>query len=148
MLKFNEDPEVRAVIDTYVKAIGDKIPRSLADLIHVETENDGFQVIVPYWFPIVEYGRGPRKSNEDSGLLDRIYKWMAARNMFKSETDKGKANEAKQLTWYINHHGTYQFRNKIYRDIYNTETDLAKRMIEEKFRAKLVEVARGLVKLE
>jgi hypothetical protein len=148
MLKFNEDPEVRAVIDTYVKAIGDKIPRSLADLIHVETENDGFQVMVPYWFPIVEYGRGPRKNTEDHKLVERIYKWMAARNMFKSETDKGKQNEARQMTWYINHYGTSQFRKKIYRDIYNTETDLAKRMIEEKFRAKLVEVARGLVKLE
>lgn len=148
MLKFNEDPEVRAVIDDYVKAIGDKLPRSLAVLIHTETENDGFQVMVPYWFPIVEYGRGPRKSTEDSGLVERIYRWMAARNMFKSDTPKGKMNEARQLTWYINHYGTSQFRRKIYKDIYETETETVKRLIAEKFRDRLVEVARGLVKLE
>lgn len=148
MLKFNEDPEVRAVIDDYVKAIGDKLPQSLAVLMHVETANEGFQVVVPYWFPIVEYGRGPRKSNEDSGLVDRIYKWMAARDMFKSNTAKGKMNEAKQLTWYINHYGTSQFRKKIYKDIYETETENVKKVLEQKFRAKLIEVTRGLVKLD
>lgn len=148
MLKITEDPEALAVVSDYVKAVGAKLPQSLADLMVIDVAGETIKVLVPYWFPIVEYGRGPRKSNEDSGLVDKIYKWMAARNMFKSKTEKGKDNEAKRLTWYINHHGTKQFKKHIYKDIYETETEQVKKRLEENFRSKLLEVARGLIKLD
>ena len=50
---------------------------------------------------------------------------MQKRNMFKSSTAKGKINEAKQVTWYINKYGNKQFRNNAFTDIYTkvrTET--------------------------
>ena len=114
--------EIDALIEDYTKAIKAKLPNSLADMIHTNSQPNKATVTVPYWFSITEHGRGPRRVNKSSGLNDKIYNWMKARNMFKSKTEVGRRNEAKQLTWYINHFGTNQFHDQIYKDIYTSET--------------------------
>jgi hypothetical protein len=55
-------------------------------------------------------------------LYLKIKKWMRKRNMFKSKTDEGQTNEAKRMTWYLNHYGNKQFNrgNPIFMDIYTT----------------------------
>lgn len=117
---------IQAEVEQFVNRIKAKLPNSLADLVIATHDNSlasrKAAVMVPYWFPIVEHGRGPRKSGVSSDLWVKIYRWMEARNMFKSTTNKGKINEALSLTWYINKYGTKQFRERIYKDIYTSET--------------------------
>lgn len=117
---------IQAEVEQFVNRIKAKLPNSLADLVIATYDNSQASrkatVMVPYWFPIVEHGRGPRKSGVSSDLWVKIYRWMEARNMFKSTTSKGKINEAQSLTWYINKYGTKQFRERIYKDIYTSET--------------------------
>jgi hypothetical protein len=112
---------------------GNKISDSIMRMFTIEETDLNAGIIVPYWLSVLEHGRGARKSNKDSGLSKRIYNWMAKHNMFKSETAKGKLNEAKSMTWYINKYGNKQFRNKTFVDIYTTERKKTIKKIEEKF---------------
>ncbi len=107
---------------------GNKIPDSIMKLFEVEETDSSIGILVPFWLPVLQRGRGARKSNKSSGLVNRIFAWMQKRNMFKSKTQEGKMNEAKGLTWYINKYGNKQFRNKVFIDIYETER---KKTIEE-----------------
>ena len=107
---------------------GNKMPDSIMKLFEVEETDSSIGILVPFWLPVLQKGRGPRKNNKSSGLVNRIFAWMQKRNMFKSKTPEGKMSEAKGLTWYINKYGNKQFRNKVFVDIYETER---KKTIEE-----------------
>ena len=146
--RVSEDPEVKAVIEDYVKAMQDKLPASLAVLIRTEYHSEGITVLVPFWFPITEKGRGPRKASQESNLWMKIYEWMERRNMFRSRTPQGKINEAKGLTWYINKYGTRQFREKLYKDIYTTATQEVKDRLAKDFKQKVLQIASDVVKLK
>lgn len=99
---------------------GNKISDSIMKMFTVEITDFHDGILVPYWLVVLERGRGPRKSNVDTGLYKKIYRWMEKHNMFKSGTAKGKLSEAKQMTWYINKYGNQQFRNKTFIDVYTT----------------------------
>ena len=112
---------------------GNKIPESIMRQFEVETTDTSAGILVPYWLSVLEHGRGKRRSNKDSGLVNKIYAWMQKRNMFRSVTAKGKINEAKFLTWYINKYGNKQFRSKVFVDIYTAERKKTIEKINTKF---------------
>jgi len=129
-------PELKNLIEEISKKnmySGNKIPDSIMKLFEI-IETDGMiGILVPYWIGALQRGRGARKSNKSSGLEDKIYRWMRKRNMFKSKTAKGKKNEARYLTWYINKYGNQQFRSKVFVDIYETERKKTIEDINKKF---------------
>jgi hypothetical protein len=107
---------------------GNKISDSIMKMFQVEITELHDGILVPYWLGVLERGRGPRKSNKDSGLWKKIYGWMEKHNLFKSGTAKGKVNEAKGVTYYINKYGNRQFRSKTFVDVY---TSVRKETIEK-----------------
>ena len=112
---------------------GNKISPSIMRMFHVELRADGAGILVPYWIGVLQKGRGPRKSSKSSGLQKKIYAWMQRKGMFKSSTAKGKQNEARAMTWYINKYGNQHFRSKVFLDVYETETKKTIRRIDHKF---------------
>lgn len=125
-------PNLQPILEKFVATIatrtmysGAAIPQSVLKMIQVEMRQSGGGVTAPYWLGVLEHGRGKRRSTTDSGLVKKIYKWMAKRNMFKSKTAAGKMSEAKSMTWYINKYGNQQFRNKAFVDIYTRAREQA-----------------------
>jgi len=116
---------------------GNKISPSIMALFSIEEDAFHCGILVPYWLAVVEHGRGKRKSNRDSGLVQKIYAWMQRRNMFISKTNEGKFAEAKRLTWYINKYGNQQFRTRTYIDIYATERAKTIAKINAKFASEI-----------
>jgi hypothetical protein len=112
---------------------GNKISESIMKMFSVEITELHDGILVPYWLGVLERGRGPLKSNVDTGLYKKIYRWMEKRNMFKSTTAKGKLNEAKYMTWYINKFGNRQFRNKTFVDVYTSVRKQTIEAINKKF---------------
>lgn len=112
---------------------GNKISDSIMKMFEVEITDLHDGILVPYWLGVLERGRGPRRSNKDSGLWKRIYKWMERHNMFKSTKPETKIREAKYVTWYINKYGNQQFRNKAFVDIYTTVRKETIAKIDKKF---------------
>ena len=112
---------------------GNRIPDSIMKLFEIEETDSNTGILVPYWLGVLQKGRGPRKSTKSSGLVHIIFAWMQKRNMFKSKTEKGKFNEAKGLTWYINKYGNQQFRNKVFVDIYESERKKTIAEINQKY---------------
>lgn len=112
---------------------GNKIPESIMRMFVIETTDTSAGILVPYWLGVLQRGRGARKSTQSSGLWKRIYAWMEKRNMFESKTAKGKINEAKFLTWYINKYGNKHFRSNVFIDIYETERKKTIKKIEDKY---------------
>jgi hypothetical protein len=112
---------------------GNKIPDSIMKMFEVEITDLHDGILVPYWLGVLERGRGPRKSNVETGLYKKIYRWMEKHNLFKSDTTKGRLREAKSVTWYINKYGNKQFRSKTYVDIYNTVRKETIEKIDKKF---------------
>ena len=139
--------EIDALIEDYTKAIKAKLPNSLAAMIHTNSQPNKATVTVPYWFSITEHGRGVRKSSKNYNLDQKIYKWMQDRNMFKSQTAKGRINEARGLTWYINKYGTKQFRNKEFRDVYTSETQKLVMEVNRMALTQVKKITSDLVKL-
>lgn len=119
---------------------GNKIPQSIIDMFEIEETESNCGVLVPYWLPVFQKGRGPRKNNKDHGLVNKIYRWMQKNNMFKSKTDQGKFNEARSLTWYINKYGNKQFRNKIFIDVYNTVVKETAEAIDNKYDSEITKL--------
>jgi len=111
---------------------GNRISQSIMDKFEIEETDHSAGILVPFWLPVTERGRGPRKNSKDHGLVYKIYDWMRRRNMFRAVTEEGKMREAKFITWYINKYGNKQFRNKVFVDIYTTE----RRKTIEKINAK------------
>lgn len=133
-------PDLKPELEELIKNIsqknmysGNKIPDSIMGLFEIEESDFHIGILVPYWLSVLERGRGPRKSNKDSGLVKKIYRWMEARNMFRSGTAKGKMNEAKFMTLYINKYGNKQFRSNVFIDIYKSEREKTIKQIDEKF---------------
>jgi hypothetical protein len=112
---------------------GNKISESIMRQFEIEETDRNCGILVPFWLSVTQKGRGPRKSNTNHNLWKIIYRWMEKRNMFKSGTAKGKVNEAKSVTWYINKYGNQQFRNKVFIDIYETERKRTIEKIDAKF---------------
>jgi hypothetical protein len=99
---------------------GNKIPESVMKLFEIEVRENGGGVLVPFWLAVLQKGRGPRKTTTDYQLYTIIYRWMAKHGLFKSRTEKGRLNEAKSVTWYINKYGNKHFRSGVFVDIYET----------------------------
>lgn len=124
---------------------GNKIPDSIMKLFEVEEKDGSIGILVPYWLGVLQRGRGARKSNKSSGLVDIIYSWMRKRNMFKSKTPEGRRNEARGLTWYINKYGNKQFRNKVFVDIYESERKKAIEQINNKFSLEISKITMEVI---
>lgn len=102
-------------------------------MVDVEGGEKHATVYVPYWFPVLQYGRGARKTTQTewftfqgvrmSKFQMAIYYWMESRSMFESMSARGKIWEAKGLAWYINKYGTRHYRSGRYIDIYDTLID-------------------------
>ena len=107
---------------------GNKISDSIIRMLLIEETELSIGIVAPFWLGVLERGRGPRRSNVDSGLWKKIFKWMEKRNLFKSSSPEGKMREAKSMTWYINKYGNQQFRNKVFVDIYES---IRKKTIED-----------------
>jgi hypothetical protein len=116
---------------------GNKISDSIMKMFSIEIAELHDGILVPYWLGVLERGRGPRKSNVDSGLWKKIYAWMEKHNKFKSGTAEGKIREAKSVTWYINKYGNKQFRNKTFIDVYTTVRKETIEKINKKFSDKI-----------
>lgn len=112
---------------------GNRIPDSIMKQFEIETLENSAGVLVPFWIAVLEHGRGPRKSNRDTQLWKRIYAWMQRRGLFTSNTAKGRINEAKSMTWYINKYGNKQFRTKTFIDVFTTETERTIEKIYNKY---------------
>jgi len=112
---------------------GNKIPDSIMKMFEIEITDLHDGILVPYWLGVLEHGRGPRKSNVDTGLYKKIYKWMGKHNLFKSSDAKARLREARFMTLYINKYGNKQFRNKTFVDIYTTVRKQTIEKIDKKF---------------
>ena len=136
MIGLDLKPELEELIDNIGKRngyYGNKISPSVMSMFEVEVRDDGAGILVPYWLGVLQRGRGPRRSTKNYGLVKIIYRWMQKRNMFRSATAKGKMNEAKYMTWYINKHGNAHFRSKVFIDVYETERKKTIKKIDDKF---------------
>jgi hypothetical protein len=112
---------------------GNKISESIMKMFTIEITELHDGILVPYWLGVLERGRGPRRSNVDTGLYKKIYRWMEKRNMFKSTTNEGRIREAKYMTYYINKYGNQQFRNKTFIDVYTSVRKQTIEKIDKKF---------------
>lgn len=126
---------------------GNKISDSIMRMFTIEETDFNCGIIVPYWLGVLERGRGPRSKSTDHGLYIKIKRWMAKRGMFKSGTAKGQENEAKRLTWYINHWGNKQFNrgNPIFMDIYTSERKKTIEKINKKFEKEISKITMDVI---
>jgi len=137
--------EIEKILNDYATTIKAAMPASVAKLIDVEIRDNGAGVLAPFWLSVLEHGRGPRKNTTDHKLYLKIYAWMDRRNLFKSRTVKGRINEAKGVTWFINKHGTKMFRDGVFKEVYTKETEKAIKKIDETIRIKLYKVTSELL---
>lgn len=112
---------------------GKPMSKSIAVQIEIETRKNGAGILAPYWLSVLQTGRPPRRSKTDSGLWKRIYSWMQKNNMFRSRTERGRVNEARSMTWYINKYGTEHFRSKQFIDVYESARAKCIRDVEQKY---------------
>jgi len=112
---------------------GNKISDSIMRQFLIEETKTSSGILVPFWLPVVERGRGPRRNTKDHGLVKKIYAWMQRRNLFRAVTEKGKWAEARSITWYINKYGNKQFRSKVFIDVYRTERQKTIEKINQKY---------------
>lgn len=137
--------EIEKILNDYATTIKAAMPASVAKLIEVEIRENGAGVLAPFWLSVLERGRGPRKKTTDHKLYLKIYAWMDRRNLFKSRTVKGRINEAKGVTWFINKHGTKMFRDGVFKEVYTKETEKTIKKIDETIRIKLYKVTSELL---
>lgn len=112
---------------------GNKIPESIMRMFEIKETDKSIGILVPWWIPVLQKGRGPRKSTKDTQLYKRIYRWMQKNNKFVSTTEEGKLSEAKSMTWYINKYGNKHFRDGRFVDIYKTAREETLKEIDVKF---------------
>ena len=136
--------QVEQILNEYTDIIRKAMPASVAKLIEVEIRVNGAGVLAPFWLPVLERGRSPRKNSTDHKLYTKIYDWMAKRNMFKSKTEKGRINEAKSLTWFINKYGTKMYRDGVFKDIYSRETEKAIEKIDKAIQLEAYKITREI----
>ena len=135
---------IEQILNEYTDTIRKAMPASVAKLIEVEIRNNGAGVLAPFWLPVLERGRAPRKNSTDHKLYTKIYDWMAKRNMFKSKTEKGRINEAKSLTWFINKYGTKMYRDGVFKDVYSRETEKAIEKIDKAIQLEAYKITREI----
>ena len=135
---------IEQILNEYTDTIRKAMPASVAKLIEVEIRDNGAGVLAPFWLPVLERGRAPRKNSTDNKLYTKIYDWMAKRNMFKSKTEKGRINEAKSLTWFINKYGTKMYRDGVFKDIYSRETEKAIEKIDKAIQLEAYKITREI----
>jgi hypothetical protein len=146
-------PELQAMINAIASRntySGNKIPESIIRLFEIEQKEIAAGwlssgVLVPYWIPVLEYGRGPRKSNKDSGLVHRIYAWMEKHGMFRSTDPVKKLREARFMTLYINKYGTKHFRSGVFVDVYTTVRKQTIEAIEKKFSLEISRITSEII---
>jgi hypothetical protein len=145
-------PDLKPEMEALIKAIGsrnmysgNKIPASVLSLFEVEEKADSTGVLVPFWISVLQKGRGPRKSTKNYGLVKIIYRWMEKHSMFKSVTPKGKLNEARFLTWYINKYGNQHFRSKVFIDIYESVRKTTIEKIDKKFSIEIGKITMNVI---
>jgi hypothetical protein len=145
-------PDLKPEMEALIKSIGsrnmysgNKIPASVLALFEVEEGKDNTGVLVPFWISVLQKGRGPRKSNKDTGLVKKIYAWMGRHNMFKSTDPKAKMNEARFLTWYINKYGNQHFRSKVFIDIYESARKSTIAKIDQKFSIEIGKITMNVI---
>jgi hypothetical protein len=124
---------------------GNKMPDSVMKQFEIVVDEKHIGILVPYWLPVFQKGRGPRRQNKDFGLVKIIYAWMQKRNMFRSTTPKGKFNEARFLTWWINKYGNAHFRSKVFVDIYESERKKTIEKINEKYSKYISEITMQVI---
>lgn len=124
---------------------GNKVSDSIMKMFEVEITDLHDGVLVPYWLGVLERGRGPRKSNVDTGLYRKIYNWMERHNLFKSATTAGKLREAKYMTFYINKYGNKQFRSKTFIDIYTEVRKATIEKIDKKFGDQISKITMAII---
>ena len=135
---------IEQILNEYTDTIRKAMPQSVAKLIEMEIRDNGAGVLAPFWLPVLERGRAPRKNSADHKLYTKIYDWMAKRNMFKSKTEKGRINEAKSLTWFINKYGTKMYRDGVFKDIYSRETEKAIEKIDKAIQLEAYKITREI----
>ena len=135
---------IEQILNEYTDTIRKAMPASVAKLIEVEIRDNGAGVLAPFWLPVLERGRAPRKNSADHKLYTKIYDWMAKRNMFKSKTEKGRINEAKSLTWFINKYGTKMYRDGVFKDVYSRETEKAIEKIDKAIQLEAYKITREI----
>jgi hypothetical protein len=125
------------VIDNISKH-GTKLSDKTKALIEIQTTVISGAIVVPFWFPIFEHGRGPKKNAvyaagemtvagvKLKGLEVILYKWLQRHNKFKKKTERGRAYEARHMRWYMNKYG-----NKLYRDLKGSSLDIYSTLIPE-----------------
>jgi len=136
MIGINLKPELEEMIKLISQRnmySGNKIPDSIMKMFEIEITELHDGILVPYWLGVLERGRGPRKSNVDTGLYKKIYRWMEKHNLFKSSDTTARLREAKFMTLYINKYGNKQFRSKTFVDIYTTVRKQTIEKIDKKF---------------
>jgi len=136
---------------------GSPLSPSLRKLVHIEGTHTSGQVEVPRWFPVLQKGRGPRKTTKTnyfnvngyrlSTFQYAIYNWMDKHNMFESQTQAGKINEAKGMAWYINKYGNKHYRSGQYIDVYDTLVKELKTELRKEFTKEALRITSNLVKL-
>lgn len=145
-------PDVKPELQELIRNIsqkntysGNKISESIMRMFEVEETAMNTGILVPFWLPVLQSGRGPRKSTKDYQLYKRIYSWMQKRNMFRSTKTEGRLREAKFITWYINKYGNKQFRNRVFLDIYKTEREKTVTKIMDKFGATIDKITMDVI---
>lgn len=124
---------------------GNRIPDSIMKQFEIVESEQSAGILVPFWLPVVERGRGPRRNSKDHGLVYKIYDWMRRRNMFRSATDEGRMREARFVTWYINKYGNKQFRSKVFVDVYTTERQKTMEKIYKKYGIFISEITKQVI---
>jgi hypothetical protein len=142
-----EMAELIAAIATKNMYSGNKIPSSIMEQFTIVEDDLHIGILVPYWLGVLERGRGVRKRNVDHGLWKIIKRWMEKHNKFKSTTAKGRDNEAKRLTWYINKYGNKQFNrgNPIFVDVYTSERKKTIEKIDKKFALEINKITMDVI---
>jgi hypothetical protein len=124
---------------------GNPVPESVMKLFEIEIREDGGGVLVPYWIPVLQKGRGPRKNTTDHELWKKIYGWMERKNLFRSRTNEGRISEAKSVTWYINKYGNKHFRSKQFIDIYESARKQFIENVNKKFSEQIDKITMEII---
>ncbi len=145
-------PEIVEELKRFVNEIGQKsmfsgqrISQSLLDKLEIEERENGAGVLAPFWFPVLQKGRGPRKNTKDHQLWKKIFAWMQHRNMFQSVTEAGRVSEAKRMTWYINKYGNKHFRSGRFIDIYEAAREETIERIEKKYGEQIDKITKEIL---
>ena len=130
---------------------------SLRPLVEVQGNSGSGRVLVPFWWSTLQHGRGKRETTKTewrnfkgykmSTMQRAIYRWMQKNGRFTAQSDAGRINEAKSVTWYINKHGNKHFQERRYIDIYDTLVNETVNDMTAKVGQQAVKIASELVDL-